>query len=782
MIDPAAASDDGLAKKGMNVLIIGSGGREHAIAWKIAQSPQLDRLFIAPGNSGTSQLGENVPILIEDISSIVTFSKEKKIDLVVIGPEIPLTLGLSDALQAAAIHVFGPSRAAAQIEGSKAFAKAFMARHAIPTARSETFTDFSSASTYLQQLHTPIVVKASGLAAGKGVILPENQTQALQALREMLVDGIFGEAGRAVVIEERLEGEEVSLLAFSDGTTVLAMPPAQDHKRLLEDDRGPNTGGMGAYAPAPVLTPEMTAQVLKTIVQPAVDGLRAEGMPFVGVLYTGLILTGSGPQALEFNCRFGDPETQVLLPLLDSDLLEILTACAIGSLHTVDIHWKQGACACVVAAAEHYPQSGASGLPISGLDRFTPDSIVFHAGTRLQLGQVVASGGRVLDVTAWAPDLEQALAKAYSVIQQISFPGMRYRTDIGARALMNLKLIANTGDTYAKSGVNIDAGNRAVHLMSAAVRSTYTPAVLAGIGAFGGLIDAGILQNMRHPVLVASTDGVGTKVKLAAQAGRYRSIGQDIVNHCINDILVQGARPLFFLDYFATSHLEPKIIAEIVGGISIACRAADCVLLGGETAEMPGVYVSGEFDLAGTIVGLVEFDRILPRAGIQPGDLLVGLASSGPHTNGYSLIRQIFKEFALDTVYPELGRSLVDALLEPHRSYLALLQKALDLSPSPIKGLAHLTGGGFIENIPRILPDGLGVMLHRGSWPVPPLFNLIQSTGKISDDEMARVFNLGIGMVALVDPADLPAFLNTLSEPAWVIGAVTRGEKKVTFQ
>jgi phosphoribosylformylglycinamidine cyclo-ligase/phosphoribosylamine--glycine ligase/phosphoribosylformylglycinamidine cyclo-ligase len=359
---------------------------------------------------------------------------------------------------------------------------------------------------------------------------------------------------------------------------------------------------------------------------------------------------------------------------------------------------------------------------------------------------------------------------------------MRYRRDIGARALPASGPRSQAVNSYAKSGVNIDAGNQAVRLMADAVRSTYTPAVLAGIGAFGGLFDAAALQGMNHPVLVASTDGVGTKVKLAAQAGRYQSIGQDIVNHCINDILVQGARPLFFLDYFATSHLTPEITAEVVAGISKACREAGCVLLGGETAEMPGVYMPGEFDLAGTIVGQVEVDHILPKTDIRPGDLLVGLASSGPHTNGYSLIRQVFEGIALDSVYPELGRPLGEALLEPHRSYLKVLESALNLNPSPIKGLAHLTGGGFIENIPRVLPAGTGASIRRGAWPVPALFTLIQSTSGISDDEMARVFNLGIGMVAIVDPADLDAFLAALPETAWVIGTVTAGEKKVSFQ
>lgn len=336
-----------------------------------------------------------------------------------------------------------------------------------------------------------------------------------------------------------------------------------------------------------------------------------------------------------------------------------------------------------------------------------------------------------------------------------------------------------TKSDYATSGVSIDAGNRAVELMKDAVRATYGPEVLAGIGAFGGLYDAAALKEMQSPVLVASTDGVGTKVKLAAAAGRYRSIGHDIVNHCINDILVQGARPLFFLDYFATSKLDPRIVAEVVTGAAEACRAAGMALLGGETAEMPGVYVEGEFDLAGTIVGVVESQSALPREGIAPGDLLVGIRSSGPHTNGYSLIRRVFEDVPLDAVLPALGLPLADVLLEPHRSYLGLLWPVVSRSPSPVKALAHLTGGGFMENLPRVLPVGVGAVIRRGSWPIPPLFDLIQSLGGVDLLEMYRVFNMGIGMVAMVAPEDVEPFQAALGETTWVIGELVAGERKV---
>ena len=759
----------------MKILVVGSGGREHAIGWKIAQSRLVERLFFAPGNPGTAVLGENLAVSIDDIPGLVKAALDNTIDLVVVGPEVPLTLGLVDALRDAGIRTFGPSKAAAQIEGSKVFAKDFMDRHAIPSAGYASFSEFQKAVEYLQNAPWQIVIKASGLAAGKGVILPESDQEALDAVEDMLVTQSFGNAGQTIVIEERLQGEEVSLLAFSDGFTVKAMPPAQDHKRLLDGDRGPNTGGMGAYAPAPVCSPELAKLIVEMVLQPTIDGLRAEGMPFVGVLYAGMILTDDGPKVLEFNCRFGDPETQVILPLLDSDLVQVLLACTQGKLSETDVRWRNNSCACVVIASEHYPQSGSAGLPISGLNIQEEDAVIFHAGTRMVEHQIVTSGGRVLGVTAWAADLPQALSRCYAAAENVHFHGMQYRKDIGHRAS------ALKSNTYAQSGVSIDAGNRAVALMASDVRSTYTPAVLAGIGAFGGLFDASALKTLSRPVLVASTDGVGTKVKLASRANRYQAIGQDIVNHCINDILVQGARPLFFQDYFATSALKPEVTAEIVAGMAEACREAGCVLLGGETAEMPGVYVQGEFDVAGTIVGLVEYANILPRHDIQAGDLLVGLPSSGPHTNGYSLIRRIFENTNLDTFNPELGCSLADALLAPHRSYLNWLLPVFEQIPAPLKALAHLTGGGFIENIPRVLPDGMGAVVHWGSWTIPPLFNLIQSQGNIEWNEMARVFNLGIGMVAVVSPSELNRFQGALPQPGTVIGEIAAGEKKVTL-
>ncbi|MEK7310719.1 MAG: phosphoribosylformylglycinamidine cyclo-ligase [Chloroflexota bacterium] len=331
---------------------------------------------------------------------------------------------------------------------------------------------------------------------------------------------------------------------------------------------------------------------------------------------------------------------------------------------------------------------------------------------------------------------------------------------------------------YASSGVSIDSGNRAVDLMRDTVRSTYGPEVLAGIGAFCVLFSAAALKHMADPVLVASTDGVGTKVKLAAQAGRYEPIGHDIVNHCINDILVQGARPLFFLDYIASSKLDPEMVAAVVKGIAAACREARCALLGGETAEMPGVYQPNEFDVAGAIVGVVDRANILPRSDLQPGDLLIGLCSSGPHTNGFSLIRKLFADVPLDTVLPELGIPLADVLLAPHRLYLQSLISNLKY----VKALAHLTGGGFLENIPRVLPDNLGAVIQLDSWPMPPLFTLIQQRGNIATEEMYRVFNMGIGMIAVVAPEHAANFRSAIPEQTFIVGELVRGDKRVILK
>ena len=331
--------------------------------------------------------------------------------------------------------------------------------------------------------------------------------------------------------------------------------------------------------------------------------------------------------------------------------------------------------------------------------------------------------------------------------------------------------------SYADAGVNIPVWNKARKRIGKLVESTFNKNVVGKFGHFGGMFSLASLKGYKKPILVSSVDGVGTKLAIAAETGIHNTVGMDIVNHCINDILVQGAWPLFFLDYFAASRLQPEVVAEIVGGIAEACRQAGCVLIGGETAEMPGVYLEGEFDLAGTIVGCLEREHMLPTADIQPGDRLVGIRSNGPHTNGYSLLRKIFDSTDLNSPLPELGGSLADALLVPHRSYLGLLLPLIQATPSIIKGLAHITGGGFIENIPRMLPEGMGACIHQGSWPVPALFRLAQQRGQVSDAEIYRIFNMGIGIVAVVSALDAPALQLAIPEQTWLIGEVVEDSR-----
>ena len=418
----------------MNVLIIGSGGREHAMAWKVAQSPRLTKLYISPGNAGTRDCGENDLLDVKNHADVVRFCKEKQIDLVLIGPEIPLADGLADSLSAEGIRCFGPSQAAAKIESSKSFAKDFMARHHIPTARYATFDKVTDAIAFLESVDYPVVIKASGLAAGKGVILPETLDEARATLKSILTDKTFGEAGSEVIIEERLSGQEVSLMAFTDGETIVPMLPAQDHKRLLDGDNGPNTGGMGAYAPAPIFTADLMHQAVESILKPAVDGLRKEGTPFVGVLYAGLMLTQNGIYALEFNCRFGDPETQAVLPLLETDLLGIADACVNGKLKDVNIRWKGGAAVCVVLASKGYPEKVKSGKTVK-FEELPANAVCFHAGTKINSGQVITAGGRVFGVTAWAESLAKSVKSAYDGVDKINFDGMQYRTDIAGTGL-----------------------------------------------------------------------------------------------------------------------------------------------------------------------------------------------------------------------------------------------------------------------------------------------------------------------------------------------------------
>lgn len=937
------------------VLIIGSGGREHALALTIAKSLQVESVMVSPGNGGTALAGgkiSNVEVP-GDNKALVAYALQHSISLVVVGPEQPLVDGLVDAMDEAGVACFGPSAAAARLEASKAFSKDFMKRHDIRTAKYETFTDFSAAKDYILSISHRVVVKASGLAAGKGVLMPETQEQTLEAVRSIMVDGIFGSAGAEVVIEEFLVGEELSLLAFCDGKHAVAMPGAQDHKRVFDNDQGPNTGGMGAYAPAPILTPALLTSCM-AIIQKTVDKMAEEGAPYKGVLYAGFMIcknhagTGYEPVVLEYNCRFGDPETQVLMPLLDSDLFDIMMSCVAGRLWPGTVHFSKNASCTVVCAAPGYPDAYAKGLPIAGLEAASAikNVTVFHAGTVATADRsACTSGGRVMAVTGLGSDLTSAVATAYRGVSAVSFPGMHYRKDIAAKGLnaplvlgvigstrgtamqavidaieagtLHAKIslvvsnkkdagileratkhgienvyISSTGlsreeydhkvcaaleqygvqlvlmigymrivssvfidkyrnkcmnvhpsllpdfaggmdlqvhtdvikagktksgctihfvtekvdggpivlqeecavedgetpeslkakvqllegaafckavemyrnratdsvgkeiITYRAAGVDIDAGEDLVEAIKPMCKATRRAGCDADLGGFGGLFDLSLAgYDAKETILVSGTDGVGTKLKIAHAVGIHDTIGIDLVAMCVNDILVCGAEPLFFLDYYATGALEVPTAALVVKGIAEGCRQSGAALIGGETAEMAGMYAKGEYDLAGFSVGAVKRQDILPQ-GVAAGDALIGLKSSGIHSNGYSLVRKCVEKSGLSwedaAPFDEAGRALGAALLTPTRIYVSTLLPLV--KAGLIKGMAHITGGGLLDNLPRVLPDGICAVIEAeaAGWQLPPVFKWLQSLCNLPQHELLRTFNCGIGMVVVV--------------------------------
>lgn len=418
----------------MKVLIIGGGGREHAIAWKLSQSAKVSKIYCAPGNAGIAELAECVPIAASDIEALADFAATNQIDLTFVGPEDPLLLGIVNLFEKRGLTVFGPKKEAAIIEGSKSFAKDLMKKYQIPTAAYETFTDYESALSYLHQVGAPIVIKADGLAAGKGVIVAMSMAEAEQALHDMMQDEVFGSAGATVVIEEFLQGEEMTLLSFVDGKNVKQMETSQDHKAVFNGNQGPNTGGMGTYSPVSHIPQTLVEDIMRDIVKPAVAAMAAEGRPFSGILYTGLMLTEKGPKVIEFNARFGDPETQVILPRLKTDLMDIFLACVSGGLDQLQLEWSEQAAVCVIMASAGYPGPYEKGEVITGLETQSGNTVVFHSGTAKENGQVVTNGGRVLGVTAIGDTIEMARSGAYAAVNQIHFDGAHYRTDIAASA------------------------------------------------------------------------------------------------------------------------------------------------------------------------------------------------------------------------------------------------------------------------------------------------------------------------------------------------------------
>jgi phosphoribosylamine--glycine ligase/phosphoribosylformylglycinamidine cyclo-ligase len=761
---------------------VGNGGREHALAWKLAQSNAVESIITVPGNGGTATLPKvrnDTSVKADDYPGLVALAQKNNVNLVVPGPEAPLVDGIAGYFKDAGIRCYGPSKLAARMEGSKTFSKDFMKKYNIPTAAYENFSDYESAKKYLDSIDHNVVLKASGLAAGKGVIIPSNKEEAHAGLKEIMLDKEFGSAGDEIVIEEFLDGDELSFLTFSDGYTIRSLPPAQDHKRIFDGDQGPNTGGMGCYAPTNIATKELIEEVERTILQPTIDGMRKERFPFVGTLFTGIIVTKDGPKTLEYNVRFGDPETQTLLPLIskDTDLAEIMIACTEGWLDSVDIKIDDKSSATVVVAAGGYPGTYAKGTP---MDVTTPgeDTNIFHAGTALKDGQLQSSGGRVIAAQAVAENLEQAVKKAYQGVEHIKFDKMFYRKDIAHRAFKP-RNTTKEALTYASAGVSIDAGNDFVERIKKAVASTKRAGADAEIGGFGGEVDMEKAGYKGAPVMVGAIDGVGTKLAVAQAMEKHDTVGIDLVAMNVNDLVVQGAEPLMFLDYYGCSKLKLENAAAFVEGVAKGCIDANCALVGGETAEMPGMYQKDDYDAAGAAIGAMTEDLRLPRKDdMVEGDVILGLASNGVHSNGFSLVRRIIAREKLSYQDPAPWDSSTTtglSLLTPTRIYVRPLLQVTN--KKLIKGLSHITGGGLTENIPRMLPPTLAAEVDVSSWQLPPVFRWLKQAGNVAAAELGRTFNTGVGMVAVVSKENVEVVkgeLEKTGETVYTIGSLVK--------
>lgn len=764
----------------LRILLIGNGGREHALAWKLSQSPLVESIFAVPGNGGTAtcaKVSNVTSVSADNFPALVDFAQSNGVNLVVPGPEAPLVDGVEGFFRAAGIPCFGPSKEAARLEGSKTYSKDFMKKYNVPTAAYENFSDFDKAVSYIDSISHDVVIKATGLAAGKGVIIPQTKDEAKAALKQIMVDKEFGTAGSEVVIEELLLGDELSVLTFCDGYSIRSLPLAQDHKRIFDGDQGPNTGGMGCYAPTNIATKELVERIDKEILEPTILGMRREKQPFRGVLFTGLMITAAGPKVLEYNVRFGDPETQTVLPLLsaETDLAEIMLACTGGYLDNCNITIQDKFSATVVLAAGGYPGSYAKGTPMTVTEAPT-GSTIFHAGTKLDGQQLQTSGGRVIAINSVGDSLRNAVDASYAALAAnvIQFEGMFFRKDIAHRAF---RAANKESMTYAQAGVDIQAGNDFVEKIKKAVASTKRPGADAEIGGFGGEVDLSAAGYPNAPVIVGAIDGVGTKLMIAQSMKKHDTVGIDLVAMNVNDLIVQGATPLMFLDYYGCSKLDLASAASFVEGVADGCRQAGCALVGGETAEMPGMYQGEDYDAAGCAVGAVTDDARLPKlADMIEGDILLGLGSNGVHSNGFSLVRRIVQSAGLsytDAAPWDQSKSVGDSLLTPTRIYVKNLLPVL----KDIKGLAHITGGGLIENVPRMLPESLTAEINFGSWQMPAVFQWLKAAGNVAPIEMCRTFNSGIGMVIAVDAskaATVAAALGNAGEPVFTLGRLIK--------
>lgn len=769
------------------ILIVGAGGREYAVAKKLTESPETVYLTVyAPG------LDQDAPIaslgsclILGDESGVWNLAAKKVFDVVFIGPEKYLAEGYVDRFQNEfGIPCIGPTKALARLETSKIWARRFIELYMNVNPKYTVFTpEQVGAFENHVNAHAPnVVVKADGLHGGKGVLVCDEQSDGSDAI-------VFGKQilarGESLLVEERLRGDEFSLMSFTDGNTIIHMPPIQDFKRAYENDQGPNTGSMGALTHVhprrlSFLTDEDISECrnINNDVLGALD--TEEGLSFCGILYGSFMKIRhprkgeSAIRVIEYNVRFGDPECMIALALLKTDLHSIFKAMASKTLHTLNLAWSSKAAVVKYLVPEGYPTKPRAGA-IFSLPTLSPGLTLYYGDCR-EMGEnrYVLGSSRTLAVLATsAVSTQDAAARINAWLDQVHASAF-YRRDIGLES-----------NVYQLSGVNIDEGNRVVGEIQKHVETTFNAHTVSRFGDFSGLFALNGL-GYRDPILVTSMDGVGTKslfvLKHYDPLVAYAMLGRDLVNHSVNDCLVKGAKPLFFLDYFATRHVRADHVGSFVRGVAEACRTAGCVLIGGETAEMPDVYANTEpnpfsepkarltiaSDLVGTMVGIVERDAIIDgKTAIHEGDVVLGWSSSGPHTNGYSMIRHITKKLML-------SKDEVSQLAATHRSYMPEVTRLRDAN-IPIHGLSHITGGGFEENVPRMLPSHLAVAWDK--FDFAPIFTFLQRHGQISNAEMRRVFNCGIGMVVVVPQTVVDAVRRLVPETR-TMGRIVKIETK----
>ncbi|MAF36283.1 hypothetical protein CL622_04155 [archaeon] len=755
----------------MNVLVVGSGGREHMLCKTLSKSPQLNKLFCygTHYNPGIERLGVQMRIgKLSNSHDIISFSRINFINFAIIGPEAPLQYNLALDFHIHNIACIGPIGYYARIETDKAFARYILScihPEVNPIYKGFDYTmEISAVEEFIESLQSNIVIKANGLKGGKGVKVQGDHfttiLEGIQYIKQLIKNK------DNFVIEEKLIGEEFSLMSFSDGTNISHMPIVQDYKRAYDGDQGPNTGSMGSISYAnhrlPFLT-DIDIAYCQTINGNIVNHLRkfyasnssVNKYSYKGILYGSYMKTTSGEiKVIEFNARFGDPEVMNVLSILKTDFIQICKSIINGTLDQLQIEYEPKATVCKYLVPKGYPQDPEKkkNVFISQIDDIS-DTLIFSSVYEnercLRDYCVTTLGSRAIALIGKGDTTSQALETISETINHIHGP-LYMRTDIG----MSDKIKEQS--EYEKSGVNIDEGNRFVQDLKTYAESTFNSHVVSDIGDFGGIFNLSeILKQNGYTelCLISSTDGVGTKslfIERYLGAIGYSILGCDIVNHCINDILVQGGTPLYFLDYYATDKLNKTNALHFIKGISFACKKYNCVLLGGETAEMPDIYMKNRCDMAGTITGIVNKNEILHgRKTITEGDIVVALESSGPHTNGYSLIRKIMNEIGTPEQNKLRYPQIIGKLTKPHRCYLGDYKKIKEICQ--VKGLCHITGGGLTENVKRILPDQLFIDYTYDIHNYPIEFEFLQENGNISDEEMIKVFNCGIGMLVFLD-------------------------------